>query len=125
MTLVQRILILVISLGILAFTIELIRRRRLREEYALLWILTGSVILVFAMFPRILYFLSELYGLHHLTTLLFVTFLFLLTIILHYSTVISRITEQETELAQRLAIVEWKLQELAKPNHGSEAESGA
>lgn len=125
MTLVQRILILVLSLGILAFTIELIRRRRLREEYALLWLLTGSVILVFAMFPRILYFLSELYGLHHLTTLLFVTFLFLLTIILHYSTVISRITEQETELAQRLAIVEWKLQELAKPNHGREAESGA
>ena len=124
MTLVQRILILVLSLGILAFTIELIRRRRLREEYALLWILTGAVILVFAMFPRMLYFLSELYGLHHLTTLLFVTFLFLLTIILHYSTVISRITERETELAQRLAIVEWKLQELAKPDDGREAEGG-
>jgi hypothetical protein len=125
MTLVQRILILVLSLGILAFTIELIRRRRLREEYALLWILTGTVVLIFAMFPRMLYFLSELYGLHHLTTLLFVTFLFLLTIILHYSTVISRITERETELAQRLAILEFKIQELAQPNHGSEEEDGA
>jgi hypothetical protein len=112
MTLLQRVIVALLAMAILTFTIELIRRRKLKEEYALLWILTGITTLMFAMLPEILYFVSGIFGLHYLTTLLLITFLFLLTIILHYSTVISRLTERETEVAQHLAILEWKLKRL-------------
>ena len=108
MSFAQKILVLTLSLSVLIFTVELIRRRKLREEYALLWILTGVVVIGFAMFPSVLYYISEMFGLHHLTTLLFITFIFLLVIVLHFSTVISRHSDNETELAQRLAILELK-----------------
>jgi hypothetical protein len=48
--------------------------------------------------------------LHHLTTMLLVTAAFLLSIVLHYSTVISRLSEHEKELAQRVAILSWQLE---------------
>ncbi len=111
MTILQRFIVTLLALVILTVTVELIRRRKLKEEYALLWILTGIVILFFSVFPGILYFISELVGLHHLTTIMLITFLFLLIIVLHFSTVISRLNERETELAQHFAILEWKLKQ--------------
>ncbi len=120
MTIAQRTLTVTLALSVLIFTCELIRRRRLREEYSLLWILTGCVIMASALFPEGLYIVSELVGLHHLTTMLFITFLFLLAIVLHYSTVISEHAERETALAQRMAILEWKLSQA-----GEAREAGA
>src|SRR5205814_10236621 len=42
MTQTQRIFALVASLGTLLFILELVRRRRLREEYSWLWVLTSG-----------------------------------------------------------------------------------
>ena len=110
MTPLQRIVVAAIGGGIILATFEMIRRRRLKEEYSLLWFLTGCVILVFSIFPGILYWLSAQLHLHHLTTMLLVTFGFLLCIVLHYSTVISRLSEHEKELAQHMAILKWHLE---------------
>ena len=120
MTVLQRALILALGLGMLAFTVELIRRRKLREEYSLLWMLTGIVLLAFALFPGLLYVISASLGLHHLTTMLLIAFVFLLAIVLHFSTVISQHAERETELAQRSAILEWKLQQLEEKENEQE-----
>ena len=114
MTILQRVLVVALALGVLTFTVELIRRRKLREEYSLLWLLTGMVLVAFALYPQPLYILAALLHLHYLTVLLLVPFLFLLGIILHYSTVISRQHGRETGLAQKLAIIEWRLKELEK-----------
>lgn len=112
MIILQRILLALLGMALLFSTFELIRRRKLREEYSLLWLLTGVVVLLFVLFPQVLYRISEALHLHHLTTMLFVTFLFLLLIVLHYSTVISQITDRETELAQRVALLTWQLEQL-------------
>jgi len=124
MTIVQRTLTVTLALSVLIFTCELIRRKRLREEYSLLWILTGLVIMASALFPEVLYIVSELVGLHHLTTMLLITFLFLLAIVLHYSTVISEHAERETALAQRMAILEWKLYEVGEAKGARAEERG-
>lgn len=121
MVLIQRLLLSGLGLVLLLSTIELIRRRRLREEYSLLWLLTGCVVLGFALFPEALYQVSALLHLHHLTTMQFVVSLFLLLIILHYSTVISQISERETELAQQVAMLTWQVEQLAAPQAGTEA----
>ncbi len=110
MTLLQRIVVAAMGGGIILTTFEMIRRRKLKEEYSLLWFLTGCVTLLFSVFPGVLYWLSGQLHLHHLTTMLLVAFGFLLCIVLHYSTVISRLSEHEKELAQQVAILSWRLE---------------
>jgi hypothetical protein len=106
----QRLVMAVMGGGIILITFEMIRRSRLKEEYSLLWFLTGCVTLLFSIFPGALYWLSAQLHLHHLTTMLLVTSGFLLSIVLHYSTVISRLSEHEKELAQKVAILSWQLE---------------
>ena len=125
MTILQRVVLAVLGLVLLFLTVELIRRRRLREEYSLLWLLTGVVVLVFVVFPEVLYAISEALQLHHLTTMLLVTFLFLLFIVLHYSTAISQISERETELAQQVALLTWQVERLSQAQGDEELADGA
>lgn len=113
MILIQRILLIGVGFLIFFSTVELIRRRRLREEYSLLWLLTGLVVILFALFPQTLYQISAMLNLHYLTTMQLTVFLFLLLIVLHYSTVISQISERETELAQQVAILTWQVEQLS------------
>ncbi len=119
MTVIQRIVLIVLSTFVLSMTFELIRRRRLREEYSLLWILSGVVIFLFTIFPEVLYQISILLQLHHLTTMQMVISSFLFLIVLHYSTVISQISERETELAQQVALLTWQVEQLTNQQEKS------
>jgi cytochrome c oxidase assembly factor CtaG len=106
----QRVVMAAMGGGITVITFEMVRRRKLKEEYSLLWFVTGCVILLFSVCPGVLYWLSARLHLHHQTTMLLVTSGFLLAIVLHYSTVISRLSEHEKELAQKMAILTWYLE---------------
>jgi hypothetical protein len=91
---------------------ELIRSRRLQERYALLWLLTGVVIFVLAVWRSLLGKASDLVGIAYPPSALFIlASLFILLVLLHYSTVISRLSEQNTTLAQRLALLEHELEQ--------------
>jgi len=91
---------------------ELIRSRRLQERYALLWLLTGLVIFVLAVWRGLLSQFADLVGIAYPPSALFVlASFFVLVVLLHYSTVISKLSEQNTVLAQRLAILENRLGE--------------
>jgi hypothetical protein len=97
---------------------ELIRSRRLQERYALLWLLTGVVVLVLAAWRQALLKLSDVFGISYPPSTLFVaTGFFVLVLLLHYSTVISRLSDQNRILAQRLALLEGRLgEERAAPD---------
>jgi hypothetical protein len=98
------------ALVLLVVIFELIRSRRLQERYALLWLLTGLVIFVLAAWRGLLGWLADLVGISYPPSALFVlASFFVLVVLLHYSTVISKLSEQNTILAQRLAILEQKL----------------
>jgi hypothetical protein len=100
------------ALVLLAVIFELIRSRRLQERYALLWLLTGLVIFVLAIWRGLLGEVSDLVGIAYPPSALFIlAAFFILLVLLHYSTVISRLSEQNTTLAQRLALLERKLEE--------------
>jgi hypothetical protein len=91
---------------------ELIRSRRLQERYALLWLLTGLVIFVLAVWRGLLSQFADLVGIAYPPSALFVlASFFVLVVLLHYSTVISKLSEQNTVLAQRLAILENRLKD--------------
>jgi len=105
-----------LAAGLLLFVIiELIRSRRLQERYALLWLLTCVVILVFAVWRGALSELAGLVGIAYPPSALFVlAAFFILVVLLHYSTVISDLSERNLTLAQRIALLEQQLRALQK-----------
>lgn len=101
------------SVLLLLVVFELIRSRRLRERYALLWLLTGVVLLVLSLWRGGLNTIASWFGISgYPPAILFaVGILFILLVLLHYSTVISRLSDQSTILAQRLALLEERFRE--------------
>jgi hypothetical protein len=100
---------------LLVLILELIRSRRLQERYALLWLLTAVAILVLALWRGALAQLADLVGIAYPPSALFVLFsFFILALLLHYSTVISKLASQNATLAQRLALLEDRLGEASE-----------
>jgi hypothetical protein len=88
------------------FIIDLVRRRRLAEEYSWLWLLTGAAMILLVASDRLLLALGALIGAATpIITLLIFAVLFLFAIAVHYSLIISRLSEQVKALAQELAIM--------------------
>jgi len=110
----MQIIIGTLSVILLFITFELIRKKRLREEYALLWLFTGVVVLVFSLWPY--YLLSQFFvritGIFYLSAVVLIAFFFLLLIVFHFSVVISKLTSQNKELAQRHALLELEVKGL-------------
>jgi len=98
----------VASVLLLLVIFELIRSRRLRERYALLWLLTGLVLLALSLWREGLNTMAGWIGVETYppAVLFAVGVLFILAVLLHYSTVISRLSDQNAVLAQRLALLE-------------------
>ena len=101
------------SVALLAVIIELIRSRRLRERYALLWLVTGLVLLVLSLWRDGLNTIASWFGVtQYPPAVLFASAtLFIIVVLLHYSTVISKLADRNTILAQRLALLEARLRE--------------
>jgi hypothetical protein len=111
------------SLALLAGVFELIRSRRLSERYALLWVLTALVLLVLSAWRDGLNTVAGWLGVRGYppSVLFAVSVLFILVVLLHYATVISKLAHQNTLLAQRLALLEEELHRQRRPeNAGSE-----
>ena len=93
--------------------LELIRSRRLRERYALLWLATGIVLTALSAWRSGLNTIAGWVGVRSYppAVLFAVGILFILAVLLHYSTVISRLSDENVLLAQRLALLEQELRE--------------
>ena len=103
------------SFLLILVVLELIRSRRLRERYALLWLATGTVLLVLSAWRDGLNTIAGWVGVtgYPPAVLFAVGTLFILVVLLHYSTVISKLSDQNVLLAQRLALLEQRLLELS------------
>ncbi len=102
----QKIFSLILSAAILVLIVELVRRRKLREEYSWLWILTGTVPLVLVVWYDALVAVTRLIGAVLPTTTLFLFgLIFLMLISLHFSVKISALANQVKDLAQQMALL--------------------
>ena len=111
------------SVLLLLIVLELIRSRRLRERYALLWLATGAILLVLSAWRSALNTIARWLGVSsYPPAILFAAAtLFVIVVLLHYSTVLSKLSDESTILAQRLALLEHELQERS----GSSADAGS
>lgn len=114
--------------ALLLTVLEMVRRRRLMERYALLWLLSAVVLLALAIWSGALAKISHAIGvIYPPNALFFIAFGFVLVLLLHFSYVVSRLSMQSNLLAQRLALLEERLrrQELSGAGLESEATSEA
>jgi len=106
----QKIFAIIVSVLIMLLVVELVRRRRLREEYSWLWLLTGGIIILLVVWYDLLVFITHLIGAVAPTTTLFIFgLLFLMLISLHYSIQISKLSHQVKEMAQQLALLQGRV----------------
>jgi hypothetical protein len=104
----------VASFALVLVVLELIRRHRLRERYALLWLVTGIALTVLSAWRSGLNTIAGWFGIRSYppAVLFAVGILFILAVLLHYSTVVSRLSDQNVLLAQRLALLEDEVRDL-------------
>jgi len=107
-----RTTIFVISSLFLIATYWMVRRKKLKTSYALLWLGTAATMMLFTISPKMLQWLSQVTGLYYLTALLLLCFVFLLILFLHFSTVISNLVYQNRMLGERIAFLEKKMLDL-------------
>ena len=103
------------SLLLILIVLELIRGRRLKERYALMWLVTGVALLILSVWRGGLDTIAGWFGVEtYPPAILFaVATLFIIIVLLHYSTVLSQLDDQSTVLAQRLALLEQRLDHVA------------
>jgi hypothetical protein len=107
-----RLLMAVFSAVVLLVTFESIRVSRLRERYALLWVATGLFILAGAMVTHLLDFFCAIFGMQYITLVVAIVFSFLILVEFQYSIELSRFHEERTKMAQKIAMLEARMEEL-------------
>ncbi len=112
----QRLEVILVAILICGVIFELVRRKHLMERYAILWLALGVTILVLAAWKGLLTTLSHAAGIYYPPAALFaVAFVFVLALLLHFSVVLSRLSDQNKILAQRLALLQQRLDEKGAP----------
>ena len=110
-----QVLAILVTAVLFGIVFELVRRRRLMERYALLWLLASAVMLALSVWRDALEELADIVGIAYAPSALFgVAFGFVLVILLHFSLVISRLADQNKVLAQRVGRLQQQLDGLAE-----------
>jgi hypothetical protein len=121
-----QIISVLVSGGLFLFVFELVRRKRLLERYALLWMFAAAVLLGLSVWADLLNRVSTAVGVRYGPAALFAVALgFLVVLMLHVTLVISRLTDQNKILAQRVALLERRLDRVAGAESDATAEDAA
>ena len=118
-----QIVSIVVTGGLFAVIFELLRRKRLMERYALLWLLSSAVLLALALWKGLLETIAHAIGIYYAPSALFViAFGFILVLLLHFSLVISRLADQNKILAQKIGLLQERLERQEPAQPAAEAE---
>ena len=111
----QQVFALLVSLLVFVFTIEMVRQKRLREEYSVLWLFTSCIMFVLVIKYDWLVALTNLIGAALPTSTLFTgSIVFLVLLGVQFSIKISRLSNQVKDLVQENAILRHQFDEILK-----------
>lgn len=112
----QRVVAIALALIAVVLVFELVRRRKLREEYSWFWIVTAALVAVLAWNQGLLLTLSRWIGSSStVSTLFFGALLLLFALVLQFSVRLSRLTHRHRTMGQRLALLEAEVLRLRQP----------
>ncbi len=107
-----QILAIVGSILLIVFILELIRRKRLKEEFSILWLGMGTIFLIISLFRGLLDWFSVLVGIGYPPAALFLILIIgLMFILIHFSVAISELKEANKKLAQELGLLRRQMEE--------------
>lgn len=105
----------VVSIVIIFVVIYLVKNKKLKESYSLIWLATGAFMLTASFWRRLLKIISDLIGIYYPPSALFlIGIIFLILLLLQFSVVISSLFENNKKLIQRVSLLEFELEELKK-----------
>ena len=114
-----QLFVIVLGVAMLLFVLNMVRRKQLREQYSLLWIMTAVVLVLSAVFIDGVDRLAHAIGIYYPPAFLFlVAIMLVLTLQFHFSTVISSLREQNKHLTQDLGILAAEVDSLRTGSHG-------
>jgi hypothetical protein len=97
---------------LLLYILEMVRRRKLREEYSILWLAGGVIMLLFSLKKGWLEWASDAAGIYYPPSFLFlIGMLFILLILIHFSITISKLYQMNKKMAQELALLKQATEE--------------
>lgn len=121
-----QLIMVLIGLAMLLFVLNMVRRKQIREQYSLLWIITAVVITFAALFIRSVEKLSHLVGVYYPPAFLFLLAILLMFILqFHVTTVISNLREQNRSLVQDLGLLANEVRELRRSLEISKGKPGS
>ena len=102
-----QIVAIVATAALFVILLDLVRRRRMLERYAILWLFCAVALFGLSVWKQLLTELAHAVGIFYAPSALFViAFGFVLVLLLHFSIAVSKLAEQNKVLAQRLALLE-------------------
>lgn len=107
-----RLLVVFLSLVVLSVTLEAIRVSRMQERYAFLWLATGVVLLLGAVFADLAPWVEAATGMNYVATVVVMTVAFLLLMLFHFSVALSRLQHKLAQVARALALTEERLRQI-------------
>ncbi|MCK4546622.1 MAG: DUF2304 domain-containing protein [Candidatus Eisenbacteria sp.] len=107
------------------FILELVRGKKLREEYSILWVVAAALMLVLAIWKESLFAISRFLGVHNANSLLFfLGFIFVMIYLVHLSMKVSLLTENSKTYSQHIGLLEAELEEMRKKGSGEGRSAG-
>jgi hypothetical protein len=103
----------VLALGMFVMVVALVRRRRLKERYSLIWLFASALIVVFASSRRLLALMAGYFGVYYPPSLLFLFgVLFLVAINILFTITLSELSNSNNRLAQEVALLKAEMEEI-------------
>lgn len=99
-------ILILFSIGFIIIVIDLVRRRKLKEQYSILWIIVGAVLIIFSFNISLVETLSKWLDVFYPPALIFlVGMIFNFVLILHLTVVVSKLFDQVLKLTQEIALL--------------------
>ena len=106
----MQIISLVFSVFILYIIFEMVRKKKIKEEYSILWFGIGFIFLLISAFPGVIDKLGNLFGIAYAPTLILLLLIaFILVVLIHFSVVLSKLSEKNKDLIQEVGLLKHEL----------------
>lgn len=103
----QKIFSLGIGFLLFIFILNLVRKRKLKEEFAWIWLLAGFLVFILVIYYPLLLFVARFMGAKVPVTALFLSgFLFLIAITLFFSVKLSQLSDKVRKLSQKISLLD-------------------
>lgn len=108
-----RTLLILGALAYLAFILFLLKKNRLTVKYAIIWLVSACVLMLFALFPYVVLVLTDLLGMAvPSNTVFLLAVAFMLLLLISLSSAVSQFAQKITRLAQKNALLEERVRRL-------------